>query len=370
MNRMWIQLSAIYATILFIIAMIIITVTLVFPPDLDTVINRRNLSDANQEALLQLIEDNAIETIIRTAVFPPTIGFALIALVAGLIASVCASWFITQPLISLDTAIRKVATQDFDNPVAVRGSYEVSNLATSFNQMLLALQNAETRRQNLLADVSHELRTPLTVLQGNLRGALDDVYTLDKSQIAVLYNQIRQLNHLIDDLHDIAQAEANRLQLTMMGLELSALVEQVAELFAPLASDSGITIQTEVDAILPLFRGDKKRLLQVLQNLVGNALRYAKSQITLNLHHDKTHITLTVTDDGVGIPDSELPHIFDRFYRVDSSRTRATGGTGLGLAIVQSIVQAHGGTITVESQVNQGTSFIIRLPIIPTYLRD
>ncbi|MEO1286957.1 MAG: hypothetical protein AAFV93_04260, partial [Chloroflexota bacterium] len=107
---MWIQLSAIYATILFIIAMIIITVTLVFPPDLDTVINRRNLSDANQEALLQLIEDNAIETIIRTAVFPPTIGFALIALVAGFIASVCASWFITQPLISLDTAIRKVAT--------------------------------------------------------------------------------------------------------------------------------------------------------------------------------------------------------------------------------------------------------------------
>jgi signal transduction histidine kinase len=225
------------------------------------------------------------------------------------------------------------------------------------------LEAAESRRQHLLADVSHELRTPLTVLQGNLRAALDDVTPLDPPQIAKLYDQTRQISHLITDLHDVAQAEAKQLPLHMAGVEMVDLVQQVGDIFAPLVEADGIELTVVTPPIAPLMRGDRARLMQVLQNLMSNALRYARASITLTITAAADQLVLTVADDGEGIDPTHVEHIFDRFYRADSSRTRDTGGTGLGLAIVKSIVEAHGGTVSAQSAVDEGTRIIVNLPI-------
>ncbi|MEL6406066.1 MAG: ATP-binding protein [Chloroflexota bacterium] len=364
MNRMWVRLSIVYTSIIFMIALLLIGIIAVVQPDAPRILQTVDLTDTQQQALVQLIESGILQEAIRTAVFSQIIGLFVLAIVAGVTTSTWSSWVITRPLHVLNQAIDSVSKRDFTENVDIQGTYEVENLASSFNAMVAELAAAEKRRQNLLADVAHELRTPLTVLQGNLRGALDNIYQFDQERIATLYTQVRQLNHLIDDLHDLAQAEANQLQLHMQDVQVDALVKQAVEIFSPLASETDIIIETYIIDNLPIILADRKRLMQVLQNLLSNAIRYARSEIHVRLFADDTHIVLSIKDDGVGIPQEELLHIFDRFYRVDSSRTRATGGTGLGLAIVQNIVTAHGGTIFVTSQVDEHTTFTVRIPHI------
>ena len=238
MKRMWVRLSIIYTVIIFLVALLLMVLVLFIQPDAQRLAQQTNLVGADREVFLELVESGALENAIRTAIFSQILGLFVLAIVAGVMTSAWASWLITRPLSVLSEAIRKVSKQDFTKTVDIQGTHEVESLANSFNLMVSELASAEERRQNLLADVAHELRTPLTVLQGNLRGTLDDVYTLDQEKIAILYNQTRQLNHLIDDLHDLAQAEANRLEMTMIGLQLDEIVIQVVELFAPLALES------------------------------------------------------------------------------------------------------------------------------------
>ncbi|MEL7432975.1 MAG: ATP-binding protein [Chloroflexota bacterium] len=362
MNRMWVRLSIIYTFIIFAVALLLVSIIALIQPDAPRILQNANLTAVQEQAFVQLVESGIFEEVIRTAIFSQILGLFVLAIVAGVATSAWASWIITRPLIVLNQAIDSVSKRDFTENVDIQGTYEVENLASSFNVMVAELAAAEKRRQNLLADVAHELRTPLTVLQGNLRGALDNIYQFDQERIATLYTQVRQLNHLIDDLHDLAQAEANQLQLHMQDVQVNALVKQAVEIFSPLASETDITIETYIADDIPIILADRKRLMQVLQNLLSNAIRYARSEIHVRLFADDTHIILSIKDDGVGIPQEELVHIFDRFYRVDSSRTRATGGTGLGLAIVQNIVTAHDGTITATSQQSEHTTFTIQLP--------
>ena len=368
MNRMWVRLSIIYGSIIVVIALVLIVVfSQVFgSPDVNELARRLDLNEADTEVLRQLDNMDVLRRVFGVTFITQLFGIFVLAILSGVIASIWSSWIITRPLTILDNAIRRLSLGDDSTRVHIQGaSREVESLADSFNVMVDELAAAEKRRQHLLADVSHELRTPLTILQGNLRGMLDDVYTLDKDQIAKLYNHTRQLSHLVDDLHDLAQAEANRLPLVMMGVDLAQLVEQAGQLFTPLAQEAGIRLNVEVNPEMPMIRGDRQRLMQVLQNLIGNALRYARSEIHLTLTAQTDHVQLTIMDDGPGIDTSDLPHIFDRFYRTDTSRTRDTGGTGLGLAIVKSIVVAHNGTISARSRVDQGTTFSIILPLVP-----
>ena len=196
---------------------------------------------------------------------------------------------------------------------------------------------------------------------GAVGGGLERLAGLEPPQIAKLYDHTRQLNRLINDLHDLAQAEANRLSLNMTPLNLSELVTQAGELFAPLAEDSGLRIVVDTPSAT-MVQGDRARLMQVLQNLVANAMRYAKSEIRLVIQSNDDATMLTIEDDGIGIAPEHLEHIFDRFYRADSSRARQTGGTGLGLAIVKSLVEAHGGTVNALSQVGVGTTMQLSFP--------
>lgn len=366
MNQLWARLSLTYALVTAVIVtlVVIIVFQLLAAPDFSQ-LDHAEFSTADIAALQQLQESGVLSRFLRGLFSLQLTFITLVATLAGALVSIWASRRLTRPLTQLEEATRRVGQRELGFRVESSGTDEMIALAEAFNRMVAQLDTAETLRQNLLADVSHELRTPLTVLQGSLRNALDDMKPLDPPQIAMLYDQTRQLNHLIADLHDLAQAEANRLPLQMMGVDFGDLVRQVCNLFAPLAADDGIEIVVESPTVVPLIRGDRTRLIQVLQNLVANALRYARSTVTLGLAQEDDRLLLTVADDGAGIAPEQVPHIFDRFYRADSSRTRETGGSGLGLAIVKSIVEAHNGTISVESAPDRGTCLTISFPLAP-----
>ncbi|HUS94679.1 MAG TPA: ATP-binding protein [Patescibacteria group bacterium] len=288
----------------------------------------------------------------------------LILVIAGFLMALVASVIVTRPLRLLTAATQSIGEQDLDERVPVEGAREIRELAQSFNGMVEALQAAEIRRQQLLADVSHELRTPLTVLQSNLRAILDDVHDPDKEQIFTLYSQTRQLNHLVDDLHDIAHADADQLPLEKTEIDMIPLVEQAGELFEPLAQENGLTLQLSTPEKMPVLLGDRNRLIQMMQNLLANGLRHARSRVELRLWQDGEMACVEVADDGDGITAEHLPYIFDRFYRADPSRSRELGGSGLGLAIAEAIVEAHGGRITANSEgVGKGTTVRFVLPM-------
>ena len=287
---------------------------------------------------------------------------AILAIVFGMMVS----RRLAAPLIHLVEGTQAIARRDLSFRVAEKGSTEMREVSNSFNRMAAALEDAETLRRNMLTDIAHELRTPLTVLEGNLRAILDDVYPLEKAEIARLYDQTRHLHRLVDDLRLLAQAEARQLPLQRNSVDLSVLLEEMAELFSPLAGEKSISLQTGLPPS-PVFAAvDRFRIAQALQNLLANALQHTPTGgvITLSLQPEEETAAISVADSGEGIAAEDIPHVFDRFYRVDRNRTRDTGGVGLGLAIAQALVEAHDGEIDVASAgVGQGSTFTVRLPL-------
>ena len=277
------------------------------------------------------------------------------------------SRWLSAPLTHLVDGTQAIARRDLSFRVAEQGSAEMREVSDSFNKMAAALEDAETLRGNMLNDIAHELRTPLTVLEGNLRAILDDVYPLEKAEIARLYDQTRHLHRLVDDLRLLAQAEARQLPLQRSPSDLVVLLEEVAELFSPLAGEKSISLDTSLPPSTVLAAVDRMRFAQTLQNLLTNALQHtpAGGVITLSLQATEETVTITVADNGDGIASEDISYVFDRFYRVDKNRTRYTGGVGLGLAIAQALVEAHDGKIDVASAgVGQGSTFTIRLPLV------
>jgi two-component system OmpR family sensor kinase/two-component system sensor histidine kinase BaeS len=290
---------------------------------------------------------------------------ALSVIGAGLVISVVLARSLTQPLYRLVTAVQAVAAGDLSQTVEEQGSQEIVQVARAFNEMTASLTEAEELRENLMADIAHELRTPLSVVQGNLRAILDDVYPLEKSEIARLYDETRLLSRLVNDLRELAQAEAGQLDLNLRPVDLAALLNGTVANFEPVAEDKGIDLSVQIAALLPLIEADPDRLAQVLRNLLSNALRHtpAGGQIAVSAGLDRTRIFVSVTDTGAGIAPEDLEHVFDRFWRADPSRSREQGGSGLGLAIAKSLIEAHGGRIRVESTPGRGATFTFELPI-------
>lgn len=285
--------------------------------------------------------------------------------IVGVSAGVLLSHGLSAPLTKLADAARAIGRRDLSKRVDVRGSQEVRELARAFNDMASDLEQAEALRQNLLADVAHELRTPLSVIQGNLQAILDDVFELDKAEIARLYDQTRQLSRLVDDLRELAQAEAQHLKFQMVPVDMVDLIKQASDTYTPIAEVAGITLHTRIAESPPLIQGDRDRLAQCLGNLLTNAIRHTPEggQVILALEARQETLTIEISDTGAGIPPEHLPHIFNRFYRSDPARARSTGGTGLGLAVTRAIIEAHDGVIEAQSQgTNNGSTFSIRLP--------
>jgi two-component system OmpR family sensor kinase/two-component system sensor histidine kinase BaeS len=289
--------------------------------------------------------------------------------ISGIGVGVIASRQISQPITELVKAVKKVGAGELGYQVTLRShALEFDLLSEAINRMSLDLQRGEALRRNLMADVSHELRTPLTILEGHLRAALDDVYALDESKIATLYSQTHHLIRLVDDLNLLAQAESHQLPLHNAPTDIAQIAAEVIENFSLAAEENGITLQIDIQGTIPLVMVDAVRIRQALTNLVDNAVRFthAGGHIIIRLENTPDRLKISVTDSGEGIPTDQLTHVFDRFYRVDNSRSRSNGGSGLGLAIVKALLEIQGGTISVQSEgLNRGTTFTLGIPAPP-----
>lgn len=283
-------------------------------------------------------------------------GGAAIAL--GIALGTLISRALAAPLSHLAQAARKFAARDWNYRVKVQGADEIADVAREFNQMAEELARAETLRRNMMADIAHELRTPLTVLQGNLHAMLDGVYPLERSEIATLYDETRLLNRLVDDLRELALAEAGQLQLNLQSTDVSAIIESTVASFSVAADMQGVRLSVDAKN-LPRVNVDGDRLAQILRNLISNALRHTPNDgnVIVSAVTQDQKVCVSVADTGEGIAPEDLPRVFERFYRGDRSRARSSGGTGLGLAIAKTWVEAMGGTIGVESEGGRGTTF-------------
>lgn len=358
-NQLWIQFSLAFAGVVLLAVLSLFTVSWLLRPDLP---ERPSELTPQEQAERTEAFRNRGQRFVTQSLFTLVTAGGVIVIAAGV-------WMarrMTAPLDNLTDGARAIGRGDLSYRVQPKGSTEMISLAESFNQMAADLEESDTLRQNLLSDVAHELRTPLTVLQGNLRAILDDVYQLDKAEVARLYDQTRHLNRLVNDLREVAQAEAKALPLNIQRIELSHLIETSTALFEPLADEKQIKLEVTLpDSPLHIY-ADPSRITQVLHNLLNNALRHTPTggQVSIRSERQDKGVKVAVVDTGEGIAPEHLPQVFNRFYRTDSARDRESGGTGLGLALVQGIIEAHNGTVTVASEgIGAGSTFTISLPL-------
>ncbi|TDV57289.1 sensor histidine kinase [Actinophytocola oryzae] len=278
---------------------------------------------------------------------------AAAVLVVTVAITVLAGRRLTRPLRALTAAAQRMRDGVPDTRVRVRGHDEIARLAAAFNDMAVTRERMERQRNDMVGDIAHELRTPLSNIRGWLEATQDGVSTLDPPLVASLLEEARLLQHVIDDLQDLALADAGTLRLHVADVD-------VPELLADLPLPPNAVVAAE-----PLtVRADPMRLRQMLGNLVANAVRHTPPEgtITLRAYPSGDVGVLEVSDTGTGISPDDLPHVFDRFWRAEKSRNRATGGSGLGLAIVRKLAESHHGTATVESVPGEGATFRLRLP--------
>jgi signal transduction histidine kinase len=286
----------------------------------------------------------------------------LLVAAASLIAAALLSRQLVAPLRQLTSAAEAMADGDLSQRVQVRSRDQIGELAHAFNAMAGDLQAAEIQRRQMTADIAHELRNPLSVIRGNLEAMLDQVYPLDVEHLAPVYEETVLLQRLVEDLRLLSLADAGQLQLVRSDVNVTKLLSGIADSVQAIAQDKGISLR--VDTAEASLGVDADRLRQIIGNLVNNALRYTPEggTVTLRARADGGQVCLAVSDSGQGISSTDLPHIFDRFYRADSARDRTSGGSGLGLAIVRALVKAHGGSVDVQSDEGQGTTFTVWLP--------
>jgi two-component system OmpR family sensor kinase/two-component system sensor histidine kinase BaeS len=275
-----------------------------------------------------------------------------------------------RPLEALFNAINTVEAGDLSVRVPENDSALFSNLFVRFNKMVGELERAEQQRRNLTADIAHELRTPLHIIQGNLEGILDGVYQPTPGHINNTLDETRLLTRLVNDLQTLSLAETGQLPLHSSRFRLADLIDDLTSSFSSQAASQGIELQSSLTDPDQELTADYDRLDQVLSNLISNALRHTPGGGRVLIQTEsiqngsgpvKYTVRITVQDTGAGIPAADLPFIFDRFWRGDRSRSERTH-SGLGLAIAKQLVHAHGGTITAQSVVGTGSSFVIELP--------
>lgn len=288
----------------------------------------------------------------------------------GLFFSFWISGVLTLPLKKLIAAIERVAQGDLNVKVPVDTKDEYGKVAQTFNDMTFRLREAEEARRRLVADVAHELRTPLSVMQLKLENYQQAGHHVPPEKLLRLHDEVIRLSQLVDDLHELSLAEAGRLSLDRKPLDLTVHLNRIVDDVKYEAEENGLDIHLLTNSRPVIVMVDARRITQVFFNLLTNAIRYTPrgGKITVEIadrvvDRNAHFACVSVIDTGIGIPAEELPHLFDRFYRVDEARSRYTGGTGLGLAIAHHYVKAHDGFIRVASKPDEGTIFTVFLPI-------
>lgn len=292
---------------------------------------------------------------------------ALTATIAALALSFLFSRSVVAPVLAMSHATQRIADGRYDERLQVVGADELAQLATCFNQMAERLDQVESMRRRLIGDVSHELRTPLTTIRGSMEGLMDGVLLANDETFEQIHAEADRLNHLVDDLQELSRVEARAYQLDIRPLDFSSLAQTVTKRLTPQAESKRISLDLELTPDLPPLLADEDRAIQILTNLTGNALQYTPEggKVTISAKRVNDEIQILVRDTGIGIPLEHLSHIFDRFYRVDKSRSRQSGGgSGIGLTIARALVEAHSGRIWVESAGERlGSTFNFTLPI-------
>ena len=311
------------------------------------------------ETLINL-EKSFLQTTIF-AVGKGTIFTSLFITIIGLGLSIT----ITSPLKDLIRATKRMAKGKFDEPLPVYSNDEIGDLARSFNTMAHELEKGIELRKQMTADISHELRTPLTVLANKLEMSLEQNRPLTTEDTVILYDEVIRLRGLVNELQDMSKLEAGHLAIEKTLIDFKQYFEEFFFLLEAEAESRQMTLEIKMEENLPACYADPKRLKQIVLNLVNNAFRYTPDGglVHIKATYNEDYFILEVSDSGIGIAEEDLPYIFERFYRADRSRGRETGGSGLGLAITKALVEAHEGVITVESKLEKGSRFIVKLPL-------
>ena len=288
-----------------------------------------------------------------------------VALPLAVIASLLIAREISKPIRSLASASRRIADGDYAQRVRADGPGELAELGASFNAMAAALENVEQRRVALIGDVAHELRTPVTVLRGYVEGLADGVFPASDETWAKLNEETTRLSQLVEQLQNLSRAEAGQLAVTAGPVNPAEAARSAASRFEKAFADKGLSLRVSAPEGQPAVLADQERVVQVLSILLDNALRYtpAPGEVALSVFREGAGVAIAVRDTGAGIDAEHLPHIFERFYRVDRSRARASGGSGVGLTIARALATAMGGSLRAESAgLGQGSTFTLWLP--------
>jgi histidine kinase len=293
-----------------------------------------------------------------------------VATVVAFLAAVAVSTFTARRIVGavrvMMKASQRIADGDYRQRIQVPSQDELGSLAQAFNRMAETLERTEQRRMELIGDVAHELRTPLSSTKSVMEGLVDGVLIAEPATFLLVQREIARLQRLVHDLEELSRVEAGQIRLELAPVAPADLIRAAADRLRPQFEDKGVSLHLDVPTDLPKIQIDPSRMIQVLLNLLGNALQYTPSagQVTVRAWHDGREVVIVVQDTGIGISAEHLPHIFERFYRVDKSRSRAGGGSGIGLTITKHLVEAHGGHIWATSPgTGQGTAFTFAIPI-------
>ncbi|MFM7424298.1 MAG: sensor histidine kinase [Elainella sp.] len=273
---------------------------------------------------------------------------------------------IVQPLIQMEEITKKFASGHLEERLPPNEIPEVDQLATSFNRMAATLEGIEQRRRELVSDLSHELRTPLTVLKGYLEGLADGTIEPTADIYQRLSRETTRMQRLVNDLQELSKMEAGYLPIDARPMGLYPLLASIVQRFADqLLTDNSPKMLLDCPTELPRVLADPERVEQIVVNLISNALRYtAQGSVVVKVSQEGDRVWIAVIDTGQGIAPADIPHVFERFWRADRSRDRHSGGTGIGLAICRRLVDLHGGTIEVQSELGRGSTFRFSLPVV------
>ncbi|QQZ59686.1 HAMP domain-containing protein [Paenibacillus sonchi] len=289
-----------------------------------------------------------------------------ILLLSGIAAFVLAlgiTWIIarvlSRPLVQMQKATRGIAAGELETRLTIRSNDEIGYLAAAINDLAVDLQRYRDTRQEFLANISHELRTPITYLQGYTKVVKDGLYETEEEKqlyLDIIGQEAHRIQHLVDDLFELAKMEEGKIPLNLEEVDLKLIVDQATRKLELTAREKGLKLAVAHNGQASLLLGDSKRMEQIVMNLLENAVRYTdEGEINVQLNYLSDAAVFIVEDTGIGIPEAELPYIFDRFYRVEKSRSRQYGGTGLGLSIVHKLVGLLDGSIRITSEAGAGT---------------
>ncbi|WP_208589936.1 sensor histidine kinase [Gracilibacillus suaedae] len=299
------------------------------------------------------------------------IFFVILASLGAVALAIGFTFFISKklgaPLIAMEKVAKQIAEKkNFSLRVDYKATDEIGSLAHAINHLSETLERYQTNRNEFFSNITHELKTPLTYVKGYANAVRHEMYQSKEERdefLEIIENETDHISNLMDDLTDLSKIEEGKIDLNKEDININKLAEEMIRRSQFRASEKGLSLHLDIpDSTVFLF-ADKNRLDQVLTNLVENAVRYTeKGSITLTVTEERNDVIMQVKDTGIGIKKEDIPYLFERFYRVDKSRSRANGGTGLGLAIVKNLVEMHEGDIHVDSELNKGTTITLRLP--------